>query len=76
MNLNKLLEDIRPFIKDAFEKKNHQLAVERKAEATGKRIEDIMNNFDEDNIDGKEETILEDLNADRESKDFKKMIKN
>jgi hypothetical protein len=31
MNLDKLLEDIRPLIKDALEKKNQLLAVERKA---------------------------------------------
>lgn len=76
MNLDKLLEDIRPLIKDALEKKNQQLAVERKAEATGKSIEDIMNNFNPENIDDKEETSPEDLNTDGERKDFKNMIKN
>ena len=76
MNLDKLLEDICPLIKDALEKKNQQLAVERKAEATGKSIEDIMNNFNPENIDYKEETSPEDLNTDGERKDFKNMIKN
>lgn len=35
-----------------------------------------MNNFNQDNIDDKEETSLEGLNEGGESKDFKKMIKN
>lgn len=35
-----------------------------------------MNNFNQDNIDDKEETSLEGLNEGDESKYFKKMIKN
>ena len=46
LNLDRLLNDIRPLIKNALDKKNWDLAFERKAEATGKSIEDLMNEFD------------------------------
>lgn len=48
LNLDRLLNDIRPLIKNALDKKNWDLAFERKAEATGKSIEDLMNEFDGD----------------------------
>jgi len=48
MHLDKLIEDIRPLIMNALDKKNQRLSFERKAEATGKSIEDIMNNFNGD----------------------------
>ena len=48
LNLDRLLNDIRTLIKNALDKKNWDLTFERKAEATGKSIEDLMNEFDGD----------------------------
>lgn len=60
MHLDKLIEDIRPLIMNALDKKNQRLSFERKAEATGKSIEDIMNNFNGDKDHQEVETDSED----------------
>lgn len=60
MHLDKLLEDLRPLIKNALDNKIQRLAFDRKAEATGKSIEDLMNDFNGDKDHEEVETDPED----------------
>ena len=59
-NLDRIVEDIRPLIKTAIDKKNRELAFGRKAEATGRSIEDVMNDFNGDKDNEEVETDPED----------------
>ena len=60
LNLDRLLNDIRPLVKSAVDQGNQRLSLKRKAEVTGKSIEDIMNDFNGDKDDYVGETDPED----------------